>query len=234
MVLPSASLEPAERVGIYQGMYLLRMQEALETDYPALAHFLGARRWRELVQAYVDAHPSRSYTLNVLGRSLAEFVRTRPRLRHAAFCHDLARLEWAVTEAFDAPESPVLTEADLMAVPEPAWEGARLVPAAAVHLLTLDHNAGAYLDSMRDEDHDHPRPRRRRSWVAVCRRSYAVHRVALTRGGFALLSDLVESRPVGEAVARALRGARPRPTGERVFGWFREWARAGVFQAVEV
>jgi hypothetical protein len=234
VVLPSAKLAPAERVGVYHGMYLLRMQEALETDYPALAHFLGEERWRELVRAYVDAHPSRSYTLNVLGRSLPEFVRTRSRLRHAAFCSDLARLEWAVTEAFDAPESPALVEADLAAVPEAAWERARLVPSAALHLLALDHDAGAYLDSMRGEDHTHPRPRRRKSWVAVCRRDYAVQRVALTRAGFALLGDLVEGRCVGEAVERTLRHARPRPAGDQVFTWFREWARSGVFQAVQI
>jgi Putative DNA-binding domain len=234
VVLPSATLEPAERVGVYHGMYLLRMQEALETDYPGLAHFLGEGRWRELVRDYVEAHPSRSYTLNVLGRSLAEFVRTRPGLRHAAFAHDLARLEWAVTEVFDAPESPLLAEADLAAVPEAAWERARLVPSLALRVLALDHNADAYLDSTRGEDHDHPRPRRRKSWVAVCRREYAVYRVPLTRGGFSLLADLVEGRPVGEAIERALRRTRPRPTAERIFGWFREWARAGVFQAVEV
>jgi hypothetical protein len=234
VVLPSSTLAPAARVGLYHGMYLLRMQEALETDYPALAHFLGEEGWRDLVRDYVLAHPSRSYTLNVLGRSLADFVRARPRLRHAGFCSDLARLEWAVTEAFDAPESPFLAEADLAAVPEAAWERARLVPSAALHLVALDHNAEAYLDSMRGEDHDHPRPRRRRSWVAVCRRDYAVRRVSLNRTGFALLADLAEGRRVGESVERALRRARPRPAGEQVFGWFREWARSGVFQAVEV
>jgi hypothetical protein len=234
VVLPSSTLAPAARVGLYHGMYLLRMQEALETDYPALAHFLGEEGWRDLVRDYVLAHPSRSYTLNVLGRSLADFVRARPRLRHAGFCSDLARLEWAVTEAFDAPESPFLAEADLAAVPEAAWERARLVPSAALHLVALDHNAEAYLDSMRGEDHDHPRPRRRRSWVAVCRRDYAVRRVSLNRTGFALLADLAEGRRVGESVERALRRARPRPAGEQVFGWFREWARSGAFQAVEV
>ena len=41
MILPSRTLQPEERLAIYQGMYLLRMEEALETDYPALKHFLG-------------------------------------------------------------------------------------------------------------------------------------------------------------------------------------------------
>ena len=97
VVLPSDALDAAERVGIYHDMYLLRMEEALETDYPGLSHFLGPQRWRRLVRGYVDTHPSRSYTLNVLGRELAGYVHTAPRIAHAGFCRDLARLEWAIT-----------------------------------------------------------------------------------------------------------------------------------------
>jgi hypothetical protein len=215
-------------------MYLLRMEEALETDYPGLAHFLGSKRWSRLVAGYVDAHPSRSYTLNVLGRDLADYVSQAPRISHAGFCRDLARLEWAITEAFDASETPTLSEEDLAAVPPEAWEGARLVPTAAFRLLALDYNAGLYLDTLRDDDHDHPLPRRRPSWVAVCRRDYAVYRVPLTRPAFRLLSALAEGRTVGEAVEECLMRSRPRPTGDQVFTWFREWAQAAVFQSVEL
>jgi len=234
VVLPSASLSGAERVGVYHDMYILRMEEALETDYPALAHFLGPERWRDLVRDYVEVHPSRAYTLNILGRHLADYVGGRRGLRHAAFCRDLARLEWAITEAFDAEETSQLDEAGIAAVPPEDWERARLVPSAALRLLELQHNALAWLDSMKAEEHDHPRPRRRPEWVAVSRRDYRVVRLGLERTAFRLLGDLASGRPVGEAVERTLRAARPRPSGERVFGWFREWARAGVFRAVEI
>jgi Putative DNA-binding domain len=233
VVLPSASLSPEQRVGVYQEMYLLRMEEALETDYPALAHFLGPRRWKDVVRDYVEAHPSRSYTLNVLGRHLAEHLATRRGLRHAAFLADLARLEWAITEAFDAPETGRLGEPDIAAVSPDAWEGARLVPAAATRLVALRHNAGEYLDSIKGDAHDHPRPRRRSEWIAVSRRDYAVYRLGLGRTAFRLLSDLVEGWPVGEAVQRCLRTSRPKPSGDEVFGWFREWAHSGLFQAIE-
>jgi hypothetical protein len=233
VVLPSATLTPADRVGIYHDMYLVRMEEALETDYPGLAHFLGQQSWRRLVRGYVETHPSRSYTLNVLGRELPDYVHSAPRISHAGFCRDLARLEWAITEAFDAPETPVLSEEQLGAVEPDAWEGARLVPTAAFRLLSLDYNAPAYLDSLRDEDHEHPLPRRRPSWVAVCRRDYSVYRVPLSRPAHRLLAGLAEGRTVGEAVEECLRRSRPRPTGDQVFAWFRDWARAAIFQAVE-
>jgi hypothetical protein len=234
VVLPSATLNPTERVGIYHDMYEMRMGDALETDYPGLCHYLGPKRWTRLVSGYLQEHPSQSYTLNVFGAHLAEFVYTAPRVSHAGFCRDLARLGWAITEAFDEAETPILQEADLTAVPPDAWEGARLTPTAAFRLLTLDYNGGSYLDSMRDEEHDHPLPRRRPSWVVVCRRDYSVYRLSLTRPAFRLLEGLAAGRPVGEAVEDCLRRSRPRPTGDQIFAWFREWARSGVFQTVEV
>jgi len=70
LVRPSWSLEPAERVEIYHGMYLLRMVEAMETDYPALRHYLGGESFAALIEAYVTRYPSRSYTLHRLGDHL--------------------------------------------------------------------------------------------------------------------------------------------------------------------
>ncbi|HEX9203737.1 MAG TPA: DNA-binding domain-containing protein, partial [Vicinamibacteria bacterium] len=129
VVLPSKTLTAAERVGIYHGMYPLRMTEALQSDYPALAHYLGDDSFRDLVHGYVQAFPSRTYTLNRLGDHLPEYVKTAPGVRRPAFCHDLARLELAVSEVFDAPETPPLSEKAIAAVSPEAWEHAMLAQA---------------------------------------------------------------------------------------------------------
>jgi hypothetical protein len=234
VVLPSKHLSAVERVGVYQGMYLPRMLEALESDYPGLAHFLGHAAWQRLVRAYVSAHPSRSYTLNLLGRHLPEFVR-RARVPRPAFCHDLARLESAVAEVFDAPETPSLAERDLAAVAPGAWQRARLVPVAALRLVALDHDAGAWLDSLRGERHRHPLVHRRSCHVVVYRRNYAVKWREQTKAAFALLADLVAGERVGRAMARALgrRGATRLDGADAAFRLFRDWAAMGLFQAVE-
>ena len=106
VILPSSTLSPVQRVGVYQGMYLLRMVEALEGDFPAVAHVLGGERFAELVTRYVAAHPSTTYTFNRLGDRFAEFIRASRGIPRKAFVADLARLELLVTEVFDAPESP--------------------------------------------------------------------------------------------------------------------------------
>jgi putative oxidoreductase len=209
-------------------MYVLRMSEALETDYPALAHFLGEKRWATLVRGYVLAHPSRSYTLNVLGRSLPDWLREAEELPRRGFCHDLARLEWAVTEAFDAEETPRLTEAELAAMPPEAWDAARLVPSAALRLVELRWNANEWLDSTKDDRHDHPKPRRRDAWVGVFRQGYAVYRRELSRPAYRLLSDLTAGLAVGEALAAAL-ARRGAPGPEALTRWFQQWAADGLF-----
>ena len=56
-------------------MYLLRMIEALEGDYPAVAHLLGVDAFADLVARYVEPHPSVSYTFNRLGAT----ARVHPR-----------------------------------------------------------------------------------------------------------------------------------------------------------
>lgn len=235
VIRPSATLRPEERLAVYHDMYILRMEEALESDYPALKHLLGDRGFRALATGYVRAHPSRSYSLNFLGRHLPDYVREVRGLRRRAFAHDLARLEQAVAEVFDAREEPALRAEETLAVPAEAWEEARLHPVAAFRLLAFAHPVNAYLQSVRDQGHAHPSTRKRATWVAVYRRRYTVWRQELTRAGYGLLADIAAGRRLGEAVSRALRRGRgQRPTEAELFAWFRGWVGAGMFRSIEL
>jgi hypothetical protein len=233
VILPSRTLRPDERLAIYQGMYPLRMEEALATDYPGLKHFLGEAAFFELVKGYVEAHPSRSFSLNPLGQHLPEHVLEVPGLKRRAFAHDLARLERAMSQAFDAEHTPALSEAEIAMVAPEAWEGAHLKPVAAFQLLAFRYPVGAWLDSLRDEEHAHPSSRRRDTYAVVYRREYSVYRLDLTRAAHGLLADLAAGRTVGESVADALRRGRPRPDEDQLFRWFRQWVAAGVFGVIE-
>jgi hypothetical protein len=233
LVRPSHSLTAAERVDIYHGMYLLRMVEALETDYPALRHLLGEEPFAELVEDYVQSYPSRSYTLNRLGDRLPQFLlelRTHP---HAALLHELARLELAITEVFDAEEAPVLTPEQVRAVPPERWTEARLRPIAAFRLLTFSYPVVRWLDAAR-RDHPAPAPVRKASRVAVYRQRYSVLRLELSRPEFTLLEALASGAPIGEAVAAAGAELRERRREEEIFKAFRTWVAEGMFSSVDL
>ncbi|HWX24116.1 MAG TPA: DNA-binding domain-containing protein [Vicinamibacteria bacterium] len=232
VILPSRSLQPTERMGIYHGMYLIRMEEALQSDYAALQHFLGERGFRRLVRDYVLAFPSRSFSLNRLSDHLPAFIKSRSRIKSRGFCHDLARLELAITHVFDEAEAPVLSPADVAAVPPEFWENARLTPIPAFRLLSFRYPVNDYLQSVRDDTHDHPRPRLRDAFVAIYRRDYGVYRLDLQRTAHDLLSDLASGRSLGEAVTRAVRKGRNAAGQEELFRWFREWVSGGIFRKI--
>jgi hypothetical protein len=231
VVRPSKTLTPVERVGVYQGMYLLRMIEALEGDYPAVAHFLGAEEFADLVTRYSAAHPSTSFTFNRFGRHLPEFIRETRGIRRKAFVADLARLELSVTEVFDAAASPAWPADAIAKIPQEAWEGAVFRPIAAFRLGAYGHPVNVYLQSVKEDDHDHPDTGRKPSWVAVWRKSYEVWRLDLSEPAYAFLHDLTRGRSFGKAVAasaRRLQGS----AGDQLFRWLRDWVAEGMFEGV--
>ena len=234
VVLPSKTLTSFERLDIYRDMYLLRMEEALAADYPAVKRLLGDDPFMQLVAHYVEVYPSRSYTLNRLGDYFPEFIATAGDLPKKDFCHDLARLELALTSVFDADETPSLTEEAVQSVPPDAWETARLKPIEAFRLLEFDYPVSRYLGWV-DKENPKPKIAAKKTWVAAYRNNYSVHRLDLSQPAYELLSALAEGTPVGEAIMRVLsRKWRPAVKQAHLFEWFRDWMAEGLFQAVEL
>jgi hypothetical protein len=232
LVRPSHSLSAAERVDIYHGMYMLRMVEALEADYPAVRHVLGEEAFQELIEEYVGAYPSRSYTLNRLGDHLPRFLEEHPERPRAAFLADLARLELAVTQVFDEEDSAVLTSDQVRAVPADRWPMARVRPVRAFRLLTFEHPVLRWLDAARRREPP-PVPVRRSSRVVVYRQRFSVLRLELSRPEHALLAALAAGSPLAEAVAAAAAIREKRREAE-VFSSFRTWVAEGMFAAIEM
>ena len=232
VVKPSATLEPLQRLDIYREMYLLRMEEALAIDYPSLKHFLGDREFMHLVGRYVDVYPSRSYTLNRLGDHLPEFIATRGDIRNPAFCHDLARLEYALTLVFDEQETPRLTQEAIQAVPQDAWENARLKPVAAFRIVEFDYPVSEYAGAV-DEENPFPRIRKRKTYVAAYRSNYRLHRLDLKKPAYQMLSELASGKTLGDTLMASVEW-RPKVKESQLFDWFREWMSEGLFQSVEL
>ena len=150
-----------------------------------------------MVARYVEVYPSRSYTLNRLGDHLPEFLTTLDDLPKRDFCHELARLEYALTGVFDAGETSPLSPDAVRAVPPDAWETARLKPIEAFKLLEFEYPVSRYLGFV-DEENPAPRLARKKTWVVAYRRNYHVHRMDLTEPAYELLSALASGQTVGD------------------------------------
>ncbi len=132
-VEPSATLDPDGRLGIYADAYFWRLHGVLRDDYPKVASVLGADALETLARDYLAAHPSDNPSARHFGRRFADFLDARADA--APFLPDLARLEWARVDAFDAPDAPVLAAADLRTVAPEDWPGLRFVPTPSLTVL---------------------------------------------------------------------------------------------------
>lgn len=231
IVTPSATLNSTERAGVYRGMYLLRLKEALANDYPVIADYLGEDEFENLTTGYVRNYPSRSYTLNRLGDNLPAYITELPAFEQRGLLHDLARYELAVSQVFDAVESIPLTDEQIAAVPPESWESAVLKPIKALWMGRFEYQVGAYKEAYRDST-AYPAMEPAETRILIYRREYQVFWGELSKPAFALLEMLVGGEKLGSAVETACLDHDAQE--DQLFDWFQGWMRDRLFAAVEI
>jgi hypothetical protein len=142
-VVDAGRLSADERLQVYADAYRLRLIEALETDFIALRAFLGEDAFNALARAYIDASPSTHYSLRYFGTGFAGFLaRTSPYAATPVLA-ELAAFDWALTNAFDATDDPVLAVDDLATIAPQNWPTLRFHAHSSVARLDLQWNAPA-------------------------------------------------------------------------------------------
>ena len=131
LVQGHGQLGPKERLDIYAQMYCARLLDILQEDFPRVAALLGDEQFRAVGRAYLRQSPSTHPSVRYLGAHFAAFLGTRAEIASLPFLADLAHLEWARLEVFDAPDVEPLRLEDLQAIPPDEWPllRFRLIPA---------------------------------------------------------------------------------------------------------
>jgi hypothetical protein len=240
VVLPSRQLTAAERLGIYSHMYYARLIEVMEGEYPTTRRILGEDAFARLCRRFVAKNPSRSRTLNRLSLKFPDFLaRTLPKTRRAGLAVDVARIERAMEDVFDAPRATPMTAAQFAAVGADPSGRAVLRVTPALRLLALRYPANEYMDALRRGEN--PRiPAPRKTWVIVFRRGFQVYRRDQEPAQWKLLAALAAGKSLAAAVRGALRGAAGRAgrnaaerAAKRLGAWFEEWSAAQLFVVPE-
>lgn len=235
LVRGDRGLDAAARLHVYGNAFFARIHEALGNDYPGLAAELGADAFHDLVKVYLLAHPSRFFSLRDVGGALAGYLADgaladafRRRCAHGA---DLARFEWALVEAFDAVDAPVLRREALAAVAPERWAGLRFALAPSLRLLSLAHPVHERLPA--DADGEAPprtpspltaRPTHYRVW----RRDESVRWTEIDADERALLGDVAEGTPFGALCARLADRGDESDAAPRAVGLLERWLAAGL------
>ena len=111
----------ASGLDVYQNNYRSQLVNCLRVSYPNLHRWIGEEAFREAAITHIDAHPPKSWTLDSYGQdfgtSLRDVFPRNPDL------HELAWIEWALAEAFVAPDAEPVPREALWSVD---WDEARL------------------------------------------------------------------------------------------------------------
>ena len=231
-------LSAAEQLEVYREQYLLRHLDALREDFLTLERALGDKAFEKLASAYLKAFPPRSFSLRDLGIDLPRFVAERAPWSEDPLLADLARVEWAFVEAFDAPDAPPLDLAAVAAVPEDAWSSARLILQPSVQRLALRHPAHETRNAVRSAEPSGAavmtRPAPSPSYVVVFRGPARLQCLAVEADAYALLDELARGTALGDACERVAAGSSTRRASfeEKVGAWFQEWTALGWLSRV--
>jgi hypothetical protein len=244
-IAPNSRLTAFERLEIYNRQYWFRLQTAFHEDFPALRAVVGSDRFQALMNAYLFAHPSRSFTLRNLGSKLCDWLTRNPQFagRRIQLALDVIRVEWACIEAFDNAEFAPLKVEEIAAL----GTNPQLALQPYVQLLALDYpaddlvldmhqrqrressEAGARPEVEEDEKFAPLRLRKRATWLAIHRVDYSLYYKPLTAPEYRTLSALRAGLTLAEALETAFAGSRLSVPSQikLVQQWFATWAQLG-------
>ena len=249
-IKPNDRLTSFERLEIYNRQYWFRLFSSMTEDFPGVRSVLGEKRFDAMCKAYLMDCPSRSFTLRNLGAKLEPWLREHPKWAGTKqqLVLDIARLEWADIEAFDAAAVPALRTEDLGGE---SGAGLRLQLQPYVQLLSFHYPVDDLLLAMRKEDEDkdfasnafEERRRKRKHARAVAKLKpgaifLVVHRIdnsvyfrRIEVEEFAVLAALRQGKTLEKALDAAFRKSVI-PQDEQaasVQQWFQNWATLGWF-----
>ena len=181
------------RLAIYARMYLWRLLDVLRDDHPRTAAVLGDEAFRAVARDYLSRHPSEHPSVSNVGRSFSAFLAATLPAGAPPWAPDLARLEWARREVFDAPDATPLGLDALRALAPEAWPSTRfaVVPALARVVARWP------VHRVWDAETDAPTPElpAERTALRVWRSGYSVYHAPMDAREEAALGRLVAREP---------------------------------------
>lgn len=202
-----ATLDAAARFEVYHRQYWYRLMDSLLEDFPKLDAALGRDAFWALMEQYLLAHPPRDYSLRTLGAELAGFMagpagRTLPRQREFV---DVACIEYALCEVFEAPAATALSPVALAEAP--------LGVASTVRLLQLSGPLASYWPELGAA-----------LYVAVVRVGYARQVVPLASKAYRLLRAIATAGSMATAIdALVEEGTLTDADATDVTAWLATW-----------
>ncbi|MBR0751463.1 putative DNA-binding domain-containing protein [Bradyrhizobium jicamae] len=127
--------------GVYRYAYSSRLVEAMRSDHELLHSYLGDETFDEMGHAYVKARPSEHPNLRWFSQGLPDFLKSAEPYSKYPVLSDLAALEKALNDAFDAGEGDVLVLEAMAGFAPQQWNDLVFTPHPSAIRLDVATNA---------------------------------------------------------------------------------------------
>ena len=135
------AIPAANRLNIYRNTFRGTLVAALRITYPAVDRLVGERFFDGAARAFIASHVPQLANLNAYGAEFGDFLAGFAPAASLPYLPDVARLEWAVGLAANAPDTPPLDAAALAQVPEADQGRIRFRPHPSTRLVRLAYDA---------------------------------------------------------------------------------------------
>jgi hypothetical protein len=233
IICSDAIADAASRLDVYRHGYRIRLRDALKVEFAGLQCMTGSR-FQALMEKYIEAHPSEHYNIRWHGSGLAAFLDYAHPWREKPHLAEMAKLDWAISTAFDAVDEACMTVADLSAVPPESWARLRLVLQKNLQVLPFTCNVDTF---RRAADSGNKRPHLRRfaqpRQIIVWRMATTVRYRRLDDDEWQVLGAAIRGEPF-TALCERLAGYHDEITAmPRMVALLRTWLEAGLIRGWE-
>ncbi len=131
----------ARRFAVYRNNVVVGLSESLKLTFPAVCRIVGEAFFLAMARAYVVGNPPHSPVLLEYGEGFPDFIAAFPPAAALPYLADVARIECAWKEAFNAMEAMPLAPAALAAVSEERIAALRFTLHPATRLVSSRYPA---------------------------------------------------------------------------------------------
>jgi hypothetical protein len=196
----NAGTTAGKRFNVYRNNVMVSLIEALSDGFPATARLVGEENFNQIARQFVATHAPRSPLMFLYGDTFSAFLAGIEPLAHLAWLPDVARLEWALREAYHAADADPIAPETLQSLTPQAFMSARFGFAPAVRLLRSDFPVTQIRDYALGQG---DQPTGGAETVLISRPDYDPTATPLSEHHARLMLALLDGSTLGAAMERA-------------------------------
>lgn len=232
---PAALAETDELLDIYCSAYRSRLAEVLEADLKCLSSYLGKDLFGHVAAGYIDAHPSRVRNVRWFSKDMPAFLAATSPFSKWPQVSELARIELALADAFDATDATPIDLATLTAISPDDWAKLIVIPHPSVRRIDALTNAyGIWRAIHSGAEAPPPERLQEPQWLVVWREG-SVPRIRAMPDDEAAAFDTAHNGAtfVNVVTSMTTRHEDHETAAHKAVGFLAGWAAAGMLAAEE-